>query len=188
MDYILLFTNVNENYYYSFEDGMIYAISIKSDERTIQKWSMIGAIVGVILYSIIGRIKIVVEGGFITMMWLCCIGAFWGWIIGMAIRKNAKKTFCDENRVDTTIEYVEYLLLQGEKIYKKRRNLRIGMFIFSIIGTLILATNSINIFVVICIIICWSLAFLLLTVERPILYRKLKRSLEKGYLLKTGGN
>lgn len=187
MDYILLFNDGNIGYYYLFNDGNIYMIKSNINQKVVAKWSILGAIVGFLLHVFKSKIcNIVTDDG--VMIILIIIGIVLGIITAIILRINSKKEFLTENKMETSLEKVKDLILRGEEDYKKRKNLRNAMFIFSSIGSVILNSMSMSIVLVMSIVICWWISVLLLMLERPILYTKLIKAIKNGYLVRKEEN
>lgn len=186
MDYILLFNDGNMGYYYLFDDGNIYMIKSNVNQKVVAKWSMLGAMVGFVLHVFKSNIcKIVIDG---AMFILIIIGIILGIFTAMILRANSQKEFSTENKMETSLEQVKDLLLRGKEDYRKRKNLRNGMFIFSSIGSVILNSMSMSIVLVLSIVICWWISVLLLMLERPILYNRLIKAIKNGYLVRKEMN
>lgn len=185
MDYIILFNDDKEAYYYLLDDGMVYKMEVSSNNNNIDKWSMMGAGFGFFGYIFLPKLIDIQNGNMVFSMIFGCI---MGVITVVFLRGKTKSVFVQQNQVDSSIEFVDMLLEKGAQKHKDGKKLWIGMLLFSFISTLILSINDNNILICACIAICWWISVFLLMIERPIVYYLLKKSIKKGKLFKKGRN
>ena len=121
MDYVLIYkdTNKNINYYYNFNDKLVYTSDSKNNRCNI--FGVIGIMIGFIFYLIFAIISYYLPYSY---LFITLIGIIFGIVITLIANSTIKDIFKTKGK--------KLSLKELEKMYNKNKSFRIKYFILTL--------------------------------------------------------
>ena len=176
--YALLYKDTKSeiSYFYNLDDNSVYTDKKQLNSKVIKIFSILGAGVGMLLYVLINLFNIQdISNTNVLLFFVLSISILIGWIISVLCIRNTTKFFVIENKQKMTNEKIKNMYSDNQNFRKKYKQILFCGVILTLIGTLILFLNSINLFELICIFVLWIILSIMFFVYRPICNNKLKK-------------